>query len=146
MVAGAERQRGLDLDADVVGLDAAAVVRAMHDKAAGAHRRQAGEALLDPVGCRYRREGKGSGSLFSSRVRELRAQGGFIGRIAEVDRHLPTPVFALERRADGIVAVENLAEMCRQPPGGRLVAGQAGNGGAHGRSVQRLVKPLAMVI
>ena len=67
------------------------------------------------------------GSLFAGRVRDLRAQGGFIGRLAEVDRHLPLPAVALEGGADGVVAVENLAEMvppaagrsARRRPGGR---------------------------
>ena len=42
VVAGAEGERRLDLDADVVGPDAGAVMRAVHDEAAGPHRLQAG--------------------------------------------------------------------------------------------------------
>ena len=96
------------------------------------------------TGARVRR----GGNFFASRVRDQRAQGGFIGRFAEVDRHLPLPAVVLERGADGIVAVESFAEMCRQPPGGRLVAGQAGNGGGCSWRVvyTGCVKPLAMAI
>ena len=49
VMAGAKSEAGLDLDADVVGLERDAVVRAVHDEAPGAHRRQAGERIGDPV-------------------------------------------------------------------------------------------------
>ncbi len=44
-MAGAEGERGLDLDADAVRRDAGAVVRAVHDEAAGRDRLEPGEAL-----------------------------------------------------------------------------------------------------
>src|SRR5262249_58061500 len=49
VVAGAERERGLDLDADTVGPHARAVMRPVHDKTAGFDRREAFEALAHPV-------------------------------------------------------------------------------------------------
>src|ERR1039458_10518172 len=48
VVAGSKRKRRLDLDADVVGLDAGAVVRATHDAAAGAPPVERGGGLLAP--------------------------------------------------------------------------------------------------
>ena len=50
VVAGAEGERRLDLDADPVRRDPRAVVGAVHDKAAGGDRLEPGEALLDPIG------------------------------------------------------------------------------------------------
>ena len=49
VMAGAEGEAGLDLDADVVRADARAVVRAVHEKAPGAHGREAGQRIGDPV-------------------------------------------------------------------------------------------------
>ena len=49
VMAGAERQRRLDLDAELVGGDAVAVVLAVHDEAAGGDRDEVLEAGLDPV-------------------------------------------------------------------------------------------------
>jgi hypothetical protein len=48
-MAGAEGERGLDLDADAVGRNAGTVVRAVYDKAAGRDRLQSDEALGDPI-------------------------------------------------------------------------------------------------
>ncbi len=129
VMAGAEGQRGLDLDADVVGLDARAVMRAMHDEAAGAHRLQTGQAFLDPVGGRDRLDGERGRRRIAGRERDLRAQSGFVRRLAEMDRHLPLAAVALEGGADGVVGAEDLAEIAGEPAGGRLVAGEAGDGG-----------------
>ena len=49
VMAGAEGERGLDFDADAVGGMPAAVVRAVHDKAAGRDRLESGEAFADPI-------------------------------------------------------------------------------------------------
>ena len=48
-MARAEGERGLDLERDLVVARAATIVRAMHEKASGAHRRQALQGALDPV-------------------------------------------------------------------------------------------------
>ncbi len=61
VMAGAERERRLDLDADGVGFDAGAVMGAVHDKAAGFDRRQAAQALRNPVGLRDRLDAKRRG-------------------------------------------------------------------------------------
>src|SRR6185437_16409119 len=78
VVTGAEGERGLDLDADFVGLDADAVVRAMHDETAGPHWRQTREALLDPVGRCDRVEGEGGCRPFPRQAGDLRAQSAFV--------------------------------------------------------------------
>ena len=146
MVAGAEGKRRLDLDADVVGLDVGAVMRAMHHEAAGAHRFEAGEALIDPIGRRDRLDGERGGRRLAGGDRDQRAQIRFVGPRAEMDRYLPLTAIALEGGAGSRFGIEAFAEINSQPPGGRLVAGQTGEGGGHGGNLQRLVKPLAMVM
>src|SRR4029077_9470914 len=49
VVTGAKGERGLDLDADVVGAQFCAVVRAVNEKAADANRLEIGEALRNPI-------------------------------------------------------------------------------------------------
>ena len=49
VVAGAERQRSLDLDADLVRWHLGAVMPAMHDEAAGTDRDQFFQRRLDPI-------------------------------------------------------------------------------------------------
>ena len=49
VMAGAEGERRLDLDAGLVGLHTRAVMRSMDDKAADRHRRETREARRDPV-------------------------------------------------------------------------------------------------
>ena len=50
VVAGAEGERGFDLDADAIEGNARAVVRAVHDEAAGLDRLQSGETFAHPIG------------------------------------------------------------------------------------------------
>ena len=49
VMAGAEGERRLDFDADVVGAPPPPVMRAMDQHPAGAHRGEAGQRILDPV-------------------------------------------------------------------------------------------------
>ena len=49
VMAGAERQRRLDLDAELVRRDARAIMLAVHDEAPGGDRDEVLEAGLDPV-------------------------------------------------------------------------------------------------
>ena len=48
-MAGAERQRRLDLDADAVRRNAGAIMRAVNDEAAGVDRLEPGEAFAHPI-------------------------------------------------------------------------------------------------
>ena len=49
MMAGAEGEPRLDLDPDIIDPDLRAIMGAMHEKAAGAHRLEAGQRIGDPV-------------------------------------------------------------------------------------------------
>ena len=49
VMAGAEGERRLDLDRDVVRFDARAVVGAVNEKAPRANRREAGKRIGDPI-------------------------------------------------------------------------------------------------
>ena len=50
-MAGAERERRLDLDADGASRNAGAVMGAVHDEAAGRDRLEPAQALAHPVPC-----------------------------------------------------------------------------------------------
>ena len=65
VMAGAEREAGLDLDRDVVGADKRAVMRAMHEKTPGAHRLKPGERARDPVALRRQAERRRARGLAS---------------------------------------------------------------------------------
>ena len=56
VMAGAEGERGLDLDADPVGRHAPAIMRAVHDEAAGGDRLEPGDAFAHPILRRDARE------------------------------------------------------------------------------------------
>ncbi len=144
-MAGAEGERSLDLDGDGIAWDARALVRAMHDKTAGAHRRQVGQTLRHPVSVGDGLEAQRLCRRVAGDQRHLRAHRFLVGRIAKVNRQLPLPAVVLERRADR-VGVQAFAQRGEQAAGGRLVAGQTGDNGGHGRYLQRLVKRLAMAI
>ena len=82
-MAGAEGERRLDLDADVIRAPPAPIMRAMHQHAAGADRGQSGKSVLHPVllgDCRKarrpRRFGVGGGLDQGKNLR-------FVGRAAK---------------------------------------------------------------
>ena len=136
VVAGAEGQRRLDLDAERVRLDAAAVMRAVDDETAGRHRLQPFEALCDPVGRRHRFEGERlRGGVAGGKPHQV-AHGGFVRRLAEMDCHLPLAVVAFEGGAGGVLGVQAFTEIGGEAAGGFFVAQQADDGGrriGHGR-------------
>ncbi len=84
MVAGAERQRRLDLDGELVGGDVLAVMRAMDDEAAGRHRHEVFEARLDPVFGRDGVEGKRRGDLGARRIGHELAQQVLVRRVGKM--------------------------------------------------------------
>src|SRR4051812_5214931 len=92
VVAGAEGERGFDLDTDAVGLQARTVVPPMHQEAARLNRCEAFETSSHPV--------SGLDPLKYQRVRQLRADfkrdqradRGLVWRRAEMDRGSPAPV------------------------------------------------------
>ena len=123
-MAGAEGERRLDLDGDVVGPNRAAVMRAVDEHAAGPHRLQAVEARRDPVLLVHRREGGCVDDLADDRPQQV-AHSLFIRVAGEIDLDLPGRI---EReRGDALLdleggdrrlrRVEDLAEQFGQSAG-----------------------------
>ena len=71
VMAGTERGRGFDLDTDAMDGHARAIVRAMHDEAAGGDRLETREAFLHPVA--WRDAFDDDGARRSSRRRRARS-------------------------------------------------------------------------
>ncbi|MGC1765501.1 MAG: hypothetical protein WA769_21480 [Pseudolabrys sp.] len=87
---------GFDLDADVVGSQAGAVMRAMNDETPGAHRPQSGKAPGHPVGARDALNAERfCRRLAGSQLNQI-AQPDFVRSVAEMNRHLPVPGIVLE--------------------------------------------------
>ena len=114
-MAGAERQRRFDLDADAVERDAGAVVGAVHDEAAGGDRREPGEAFAHPI--------FGGHALEAQRLRRFGfcrrggqpADHGLVGRGTKIHRH-PPAAGAVIHKADGnFVRRKALGEMIGDP-------------------------------
>ncbi len=129
MVAGAEGEGGLDLDADVVGAKFAAVMRAVHEKAADAHRLEVGKALRHPVRRRHRLDAQRPRRGVARGNSDKAAQACLVGRSPKMDGHLPAAGAVFERRAGRILAVEAFPEICRQPACGLFVADESCDGG-----------------
>ncbi len=110
MVAGAEGESGLDLDADTVGLDACAVVRAVDDETAGLDRLEAIETFSHPVGRRERLERERVGELGAGRQSDQGADGRFVGRFAKIERERPAPVRRLVGRDRDGLGIEAFRE------------------------------------
>ena len=94
VMAGAEGEARLDLDADIVGVDARAVVRAMDEKAPGPHRSKTGERIGDPVALFSNPEGRGARGLLVRRDRHKRADRLLVGLETEIGFHEPRPAAA----------------------------------------------------
>ena len=91
-MAGPERQRRLDLDADAVGRHAGAVMGAMHQEAPGRDRGQPGQARLDPIGGRNALEHQRIGDLRTGRQGDEGAHRRLVGRLEKVQRNAPQAV------------------------------------------------------
>ena len=129
MVTGPEGEGGLNFDADIVGPHVRAIVRAVNNKAAHAHRFEAGKALRNPVGCGDRFDTERLRRRFAGHKLDESAQSGLVGGGAKMDRDLPSPVIAFECRTDGVLGAEAFAEIGREPAGSRFVAGEASDSG-----------------
>ena len=126
-MAGAERQRRLDLDAKLVGRNARAVMLAMHDESPRAHRHQFLKRGLDPVpgldGIErdVQRDVVAGGKTYEFANRVL------IGRLCEMHVNAPAPVRALERRDRGLVLKKAFGQEIGYALGGLFAAdGEAG--------------------
>ena len=97
VMAGAEGERRLDLDADAVGRHAGAVMRAVHDEAAGRDRRQSGEALPNPVRRFDAPEAQSRGRRGSGRRLHRRPHRVSVGRRAEMDRDAPASAAGIHK-------------------------------------------------
>ena len=89
VMAGAERERRLDLDADGASRNAGAVMGAMHDEAAGRDRLEPAQALAHPVPCSAPLEDQRLGRLCTGGRGDERAQRVLVGRGAEMNRDAP---------------------------------------------------------
>ncbi len=131
MVAGAEGQRGLDLDAELVRRHAGAVVLAVHDEAPGGDGDEVLEAGLDPVLGLDGVEGNGLGEVFAGRIGDELAHQRLVRRIGKMRGDFPAPVRPLERGNRRLALEEYLGQRVDQPPGGLLVGKR--EAGAMGR-------------
>src|SRR5262249_15111262 len=105
VMAGAEGEGGLNFNADIVGSQPGAPVRAMHDKTAGAHRLEPRKALRYPVGPGDRLDAWRMRRCLSGGQFDETAQSGLIRSAAKMYRHLPAPVIAFEGGADRVLGV-----------------------------------------
>ena len=112
VMTGAEGERRLDLDADAVRRNPRAVVGAVHDEAAGRHRRQAGETLPHPVGGGDALEPQRRGRV-PGRRRGQRPGRALVRRDAEIDRHPPAAVTAIHKAGGDVVGGEALGKDIR---------------------------------
>src|SRR5215470_19485292 len=100
MMAGAEGERGLDLDRNAVFWHASTIMGSMHHEPAGLDRPQALVARLDPVLRRRGLERDALGGVGTSRERDERAHCRFVRRIAKMDGNDPAVRPVLTRAHD----------------------------------------------
>jgi hypothetical protein len=125
MVAGAEGERGFDLDRDAVSPHIVTMVCRVNDEAAGRDRPQAFEACLHPVpgqGCleRDRMGGVGPG-----RERDQSAHGGLVRRLAKMDGDAPAARSVLARPRDRRQRVKAFGRRIDDPPRRGLIRREA---------------------
>ena len=122
VMAGAEGQRRLDLDAELVGGHPRAVMGAMHDKAPRRHRHEVFQARLDPVLGLDRVEGDGLRDLLARRIGHELAEQRLVRRLGKMHRDIPAPVRPLERRHRRLALEKDLGQQIDHALGGMLVA------------------------
>jgi hypothetical protein len=128
VMAGAEGERGLDLDADPMRRNAVPIMRAMDDEAAGLDGFEALEALRHPVGCGNAGEGDGLRRLRACYPADQIADRGLVRRIAEMHLHQPA-VGRLGGRNRGGIGIGDLVHHVDDALSRRSVDGQAGQRG-----------------
>ena len=84
VMAGAEGERGFDLDGEVVRFDAGAIMRAVNEEAAGANRRKAGQGVGDPIALRRAAEHDPFDGLSAGCRRDEVAKRVLVRRKAEI--------------------------------------------------------------
>src|SRR5260370_23692560 len=132
-MAGAERQRRLDFDAELVGRHARAVVASVHDEAPGRDRHEILERSLDPVPGFDRVERNVLRDLVAGGEADQLADRGLIGRIGEMHDDVPPPAWAFKRRYRGLSLEKAFGQEIDDVLGGLLAAdGEAGAVGGRG--------------
>ena len=127
VVASAEGKRSLDLNADGIGGNTGAIMRAMHNKAAHAHGFEARKALRHPIDFRDALENELSRGCFARRVRDQCAHRGLLDAGAEMDRDLPLSAIAREGGIDNVATDRALVDDRSESPCSRFVASNTGN-------------------
>ena len=112
-MSGAEGQRRLDLDADAVEGNAGAVVRAVHDEAAGADRLQPREAFGHPIFRVDSLEAQRFGGGRPGRRFCQRTDGFDVRRGAEVDRYAPSALADIHKAGRHVVVWKALGKQSR---------------------------------
>ena len=121
VVAGAERQRRLDFDAELVGRDTFAVMLAVHDEASGGHGDEVFEAGLDPILGLDRVEGDALGDISAGRFGDEFADQRLIGRLGEMHRDVPSAIRPFECGDRGLALKKNFGQDIDDTFGGVLV-------------------------
>ena len=110
VMAGAERERRLDLDADGASRNASAVMGAVHDEAAGRDRLEPAQALAHPVPCSVPLEDQRLGRLCTGGRGDKRAQRVLVGRGAEMNRDAPACIARIPQIHRDFVGGETLGD------------------------------------
>ena len=131
VMAGAEGESRLDLDPDVIGADAGAIVRAVNKKAAGAHWLQVGERIRHPIAFFREAKGRRARGLLVRRGGDQRPHRLLVRLPAEIGLHQPRPAPArpslarLERGRRRLAWLEALSEEVGDGARAALVADEA---------------------
>src|SRR5258708_15780954 len=110
VVAGAERQRRLDLDAELVRRYFRAVMAAVDDEAPGADRYELIERRLDPVFCLDGIESDVPRDLIAGRETDEFADRTLIGRLGKMHGDIPAPPKTLECGDRGLALKKTLGQ------------------------------------
>ena len=106
VVPGAEGECRLDLNADLVHPHAGAMMRPVHDEAAGLDRREAFEALAHPIRRRQRLEHQRIGRRLAGGGLDQSPHRRFVGMTAEMQCERPAPVRLLEGGRGDLFRIE----------------------------------------
>ena len=118
VVAGAEGQRRLDFNADLVGCDPLAVMLAVDDEAPGRHGHEVFEAGLDPI---LGLDGVEANALRNFPTRGIGhefADQRLIGRLGKMHRDVPSAIRPLERGDRGLDSKKNFGQCIDDAFGG----------------------------
>jgi hypothetical protein len=140
VMAGTEGKRRLDLDADAVWRNPAAVMRAMDEETARLDGCEPLEARRHPVGPGDRREGDARPRLFAGEAADERAYRLLIGSVGEKDLDGPAVSFASAVAVRGAAmgcdgrgaGIESLGESIDEPLRRRGIRHKSGHGGLVG--------------